>query len=142
MLVAVSICAVSLYASAVAQAQSYSASGQVGYLQEWELKAKLAKSSSMGKVEYRGPLTLRHTGLCSVNGAEEKSGELRLTVARWTSGVEGTLAMEGDSCKITASSTPAFSGLLSCRNAQGVPINFSIEEETAARDQGRQARGK
>jgi hypothetical protein len=136
-LVAISICA-----SATAQAQSYSASGQVGYLQEWELKAKLAKSSSLGKLEYRGPLTLRHTGLCSVNGAEEKSGEMRLTVSRWTSGVEGTLAMEGDSCKITASSAPAFSGLLSCRNAQGVPINFSIKEETDGHDQGRQARGK
>jgi hypothetical protein len=137
MLAAISICA-----SAAAQAQSYTASGQAGYLQEWELKAKLAKSSSLGKVEYRGPLTLRHTGLCSVNGAEEKSGELRLAVSRWTSGVEGTLAMEGDSCKITASGSAAFSGLLSCRNAQGVPINFTIDEETGARDQGRQARGK
>jgi hypothetical protein len=127
----ISICA----SAAAAQAQSYSASGQVGYLQEWELKASLAKSTAGGRVEYRGPLTLRHIGLCSVNGAEEKSGEMRLTVSRWTSGVEGTLAMDGDSCKIVASSSPAYSGLLSCRNAQGVPISFSIEEKsTSAQD--------
>jgi hypothetical protein len=137
LLTAISICV----SASAAAAQSYSASGQVGYLQEWELKASLAKSVSGGKVEYRGPLTLRHTGLCSANGAEEKSGEMRLTVSRWTSGVEGTLALGDDSCRIVASASPSFSGLLSCRNAQGVPISFSIDPATAA-DQARAERGK
>jgi hypothetical protein len=117
--------------ASAALAQSYSASGQVGYLQEWELKATLAKTVSIGKVEYSGPLTLRHVGLCSVNGVEEKSGALRLTVSRWTSGVEGTLAMDGDSCRVVASQSRPYSGLLNCRNAQGVPISFSIEEASA-----------
>jgi hypothetical protein len=76
-------------------------------------------------------LTLRHVGLCSVNGAEEKSGALRLTVSRWTSGVEGTLAMDGDSCRVVASGSRPYSGLLNCRNAQGVPISFSIDEASA-----------
>jgi hypothetical protein len=137
LLAVISICV----SAAAAQAQSYSASGQVGYLQEWELKASLAKSTSGGKVEYHGPLTVRHIGLCSVNGAEAKTGEMRLTVSRWTSGVEGTLAMDGDSCKIVVSSSPSYSGLLSCRNAQGVPISFSLEEENAS-EQNRTDRGK
>jgi hypothetical protein len=115
-----------------ALAQSYSASGQVGYLQEWELKANLVKTASIGKVEYSGPLTLRHVGLCSVNGAEEKSGTLRLTVSRWTSGVEGTLAMNDDTCRVVASQSQSYSGLLNCRNAQGVPISFSIDQASAA----------
>jgi hypothetical protein len=113
-------------------AQSYAASGQVGYLQEWELKASLAKTVTGGKVEYSGPLTLRHVGLCSANGVEEKSGVLRLSVSRWTSGVEGTLDMDGDSCRIVASQSRSYSGLLSCRNAQGVPISFSIDQASAA----------
>jgi hypothetical protein len=128
--------------ASAAPAQSYSASGQVGYLQEWELKASLAKSVSAGKVEYRGRLTLRHVGLCSVNGTEEKAGEIRLTVSRWTSGVEGTLAMDDDSCRIVASSSPSYSGLLSCRNAQGVPISFSIDQVSAAAQGGPAAAGK
>jgi cytosine/uracil/thiamine/allantoin permease len=37
--------------AAAASAQSFSASGQVGYLQEWELKASLARTVSVGKVE-------------------------------------------------------------------------------------------
>src|SRR5258708_10540540 len=117
------------------------ARGQVGYFQEWELKGSLAKSVSGGKVEYHGPLTLRHVGLCSVNGTEEKSGEMRLTVSRWTSGVEGTLAMDGDSCRIVASASRSYSGLLNCRSGQGVPISFSIDPAGAA-DQGMPQGGK
>jgi hypothetical protein len=123
LVVAISMCA----SAAAASAQSFSASGQVGYLQEWELKASLARTVSAGKVEYSGPLTLRHIGLCSANGVEEKSGELQLTVSRWTGGIEGTLAMDGDNCRLVASPSRPYSGLLSCGSAQGVPINFSIE---------------
>jgi hypothetical protein len=36
--------------------------------------------------------------------------------------------MEGDSCRIVANQVPSYSGLLTCRNGQGVPISFSIEE--------------
>ncbi len=123
-----SVCAT----ASAALAQSYAASGQVGYLAEWELKASLAKTVTGGKVEYSGPLTLRHVGLCSANGVEEKSGAMRLTVSRWTAGIEGTLDMDGDSCRIVASQSRAYSGLLSCRNAQGVPISFSIDQVSAA----------
>jgi hypothetical protein len=114
--------------AAWAGAEPYAASGQVGYLQEWELKASLARTVSGGKIEYSGAVTLRHVGLCSVNGVEEKSGKLRLTMSRAPGAAEGTLAMEGDSCRITATQASSYSGLLTCRNGQGVPISFSIEE--------------
>jgi hypothetical protein len=111
-----------------AMAQSYSVSGQVGYLQEWEMKANLAKTSTGSGVSYDGPVTLRHVGLCSVNGPEEKSGVVRLTVSRKTSAVEGTLALKDDTCRIVASASKSHSGLLNCRDGQGVPIHFSIDE--------------
>jgi hypothetical protein len=114
-----------------AGAEPYAASGQVGYLQEWELNASLAKTVSGGRIEYSGPVTLRHVGLCSVNGVEEKSGKLRLTMSRAPGAAEGTLALEGDSCRIAANQAPSYSGLLTCRNGQGVPISFSIEEATS-----------
>ena len=113
-------------------AEPYAASGQVGYLQEWELKASLAKTVSGGRIEYSGPVTLRHVGLCSANGVEEKSGNLRLTMSRAPAAAEGTLALEGDSCRIVANQAPSYSGLLTCRNGQGVPISFSIEEAAAS----------
>jgi hypothetical protein len=131
---ACTVAACTLGASTVAAwAEPYAASGQVGYLQEWELKASLAKNVSHGRIEYSGPVTLRHVGLCSVNGVEEKSGSLRLTMSRAPAAAEGTLAMEGDSCRIVANQAPSYSGLLTCRNGQGVPISFSIEEMTAGK---------
>ena len=126
-------------AAPAALAQSYSASGQVGYLQEWELKANLARTVAGSGQQFDGPATLRHVGLCSVNGVEEKSGTVRLTVSR--SGIEGTLAMEGDSCRIVAAASRSYSGLISCHDGQAVPINLSIEQAGSA-EQGSQLAGK
>ena len=109
-------------------AQSYSINGQIGYLQEWEMKADLARTVTGSGVSYDGPVTLRHVGLCSVNGPEEKSGVVRLTVSRKTLAVEGTLTMKDDTCRIAASASKSHSGLLNCRDGQGVPIHFSIDE--------------
>ena len=116
-----------------ALAQSYSASGQVGYLQEWELKASLAKTVTGGKVEYSGPLTLRHVGLCSANGAEEKSGDVAafgfaVDLGRRGNAGHGRRQLPHRRLRNRAS----YSGLLSCRNAQGVPISFSIDQASAA----------
>jgi hypothetical protein len=47
-----------------------------------------------------------------------------------SSRLEGTLALADDNCRIAASASPSYSGLLSCRNGEGVPIHFSIGETT------------
>jgi hypothetical protein len=112
--------------AATAFAQSYSIDGQVGYLQEWEMKASLTKTVTSTGVDYDGPVTLRHVGLCSANGVEEKSGVLQLKVSRRTSAIEGTLAIKDDSCRIVASASKSYSGVLNCHDGQGVPISFSI----------------
>ena len=122
------VCAGAMTALAqTSAAQTYSAKGQVGYLGEWEIKASLAKTVTNGGADYDGPVTLRHIGLCSVNGVEEKSGTVQLKVSRRTSAIEGTLAMQDDTCRITASAADPYSGLMNCRDGQGVPIKFSIE---------------
>ena len=115
-----------------AMAQSYSFSGQAGYLGEWEMKANLARTITSSGVSYDGPVTLRHVGLCSVNGPVEKSGVVRLTVSRRASSVEGTLSLKDDTCRIVASASKSHSGLLNCRDGQGVPVSFSIDETTDA----------
>ena len=113
----------------VALAQSYSANGQVGYLGEWEMKASLNKTVSGSAQDFEGPVTLRHVGLCSVNGVEEKSGTMRLAVSR--GGVEGRLEMADDSCSIKAAASDPHTGLMSCRNGEGIPIRFSIDQSDA-----------
>ena len=119
--------------SQAALAQSYSASGQIGYLQEWEIKGSLAKTISRSGAEYAGPVTLRHVGLCSTNGVEEKAGVLQLKVSA------ARLTMVDDNCRIVASASSSYQGLLSCRNGQGVPIHFSIDGTVQAVKDGGQS---
>jgi hypothetical protein len=123
--------------SQAALAQSYSASGQIGYLQEWEIKGSLAKTISRSGAEYAGPVTLRHVGLCSTNGVEEKAGVVQLKVS--AARLEGTLTMVDDNCRIVASASSSYQGLLSCRNGQGVPIHFSIDGTVQAVKDGGQS---
>jgi hypothetical protein len=123
----ITACMILVGTASAALAQSYSAKGQVGYLQEWEMKGSLARTATHFSTNYTGPVTLRHVGLCSINGVEEKSGTLEVKVSSWTSNVEGTLALPDDECHIAASASQNYSGLLNCRNGQGIPIKFSIE---------------
>jgi hypothetical protein len=114
-------------ASSAANAQSYSANGQVGYLGEWELKGNLSKTITRTGANYDGPVTLRHVGLCSANGIEEKPAIVQLRVLPRNAGFAGTLAMKDDNCRISSSAGQPYSGLLSCRDGQGIPIHFTIE---------------
>jgi hypothetical protein len=40
--------------------------------------------------------------------------------------------MEGDSCRIVASEQQSYSGLMTCRDGQAVPINLSVDQTSAA----------
>jgi hypothetical protein len=115
-------------------AQSYSASGQIGYLHEWEIAGNLAKTATSPAVDYSGTVTLRHVGLCSVNGVEQKQARMQLKVS--SGQLEGMLVMDDDQCRIVASGSSG-SGLLTCRSGQGVPINLligkAVETESADR---------
>jgi hypothetical protein len=90
----------------------------------------LAKTVTRTGANYDGPVTLRHVGLCSANGIEEKSGVVQLRVPSTSAGFVGTLAMKDDNCQISASAGQPYTGLLSCRDGQGIPIHFTIEPVT------------
>src|SRR3954465_8511991 len=57
-----------------AYAQALKVSGQLGVLGEWELSATLSREPAAGKRQFSGPLTLKHVGICSQDGPEEKAG--------------------------------------------------------------------
>lgn len=116
-----------------ALAQSYSFSGQIGYLHEWEMTGNLAKTDTQQGADYSGIMTLRHVGLCSVNGVEKKQGRMRLKVS--SARLEGTLVLDDDQCRMVVSGASG-SGLLTCRGRQDVPINLQIGQavETEAAD--------
>ncbi|GLR83554.1 hypothetical protein [Bradyrhizobium iriomotense] len=120
-------------ATPTAWAQSYPASGKIGYLQEWEIAGSLAKAATR-PADYSGTVTLRHIGLCSVNGVEQKQARMQLRVS--SGRLEGTLIMDDDECRVVASGSSG-SGLLTCHSGQDIPINLligkAVETETSDR---------
>ena len=64
-----------------AAAQSLQVIGYAGILGEWELTATVTKTASDYIKEYSGPLTMKHIGLCTQDGPEEKIGEMRFQIS-------------------------------------------------------------
>lgn len=116
-----------LLTSGAACGQTYAARGAVGFLQEWEIKADLAKSAARASDNYSGAITLRHIGLCSANGVEEKSGTVELKMSSKTADIEGTISLSGDQCRVSTTAALHYSGLLTCKSGDAIPIKLSIE---------------
>src|SRR6267142_7155999 len=64
----------------LASAQPLQVTGYSGYRGEWELTATVTERVSSRTKEYSGPLTMRHVGLCTQDGPEEKTGEMRFQI--------------------------------------------------------------
>jgi hypothetical protein len=110
-----------------AHGETLHVSATAGMLQEWELTAELAASGSKGQSEYAGPAVLKHVGLCSSDGPEQKTGELRLRPSRWSMRLDATLSYEGHVCSFVATRGGSASGVMDCRDAHGIPITVSVQ---------------
>jgi hypothetical protein len=104
--------------------------GQVGYIGEWAFSARLdpVPASAAPEASYAGPLTMRHIGVCSADGPEERHG--RLTAALGPVGVDRLLlSYEGTSCVYAgspATTTAVVRGFMRCNGGAQVPIYFWI----------------
>jgi len=110
-----------------AQAQSLQVAGKAGYLQGWELAATVIPRTSRGKTEFSGPLTLRHVGVCSTGGIEEKSGEIRFEKLGAASRIRAKLVVDGAECTFSGTLSEAATGVMECPGTQGVPLSLSTK---------------
>ncbi len=110
-------------------ARSLRISGTSGYLSEWELKAEVTATQSSGREEFAGPLTLRHTGLCSVNGPEQKSGTITFHISKslWTSEIHAMLSIDGSQCTYDAKLSNSSSGFMDCPGGAAIPLTLSVQ---------------
>jgi hypothetical protein len=108
-------------------AQTRAVSGQSGILGEWELTATVTKESDGGGQRWSGPLSLKHIGFCSVDGPEEKTGELRLNVSDPPNEATATLLIDGIACTFTGHLTDEYNGVMRCPDRPDVPMMLSIE---------------
>ena len=116
---------VALVLATPVQAQSLEVVGYAGDLGEWELTANLTEQTTFWKKQFSGPLTLRHTGICSVLGPEEKTGEMRLRQSG--SRVEATLLLDGTTCSYSGKLGDFYSGTMNCPGRSGTPLKLWLK---------------
>jgi hypothetical protein len=97
--------------------------GQAGVLGEWELTGNLTEGGSGPRKEFSGPLKMKHMGICTRDGPEERAGEIRLQLAgQPESQVTAELVLDGVRCTYSARKTHAYEGTLSCAGRAPVPL--------------------
>jgi hypothetical protein len=118
--------AVALLLPAPAQAEVIKVAGKAGYLSEWEVSASVSGDASAR--EFSGPMTMTHTGLCTVSGPVEKSGEIRYRLSGlFRSKMDATLTIDGMRCTFSGTLSQAYSGVMDCPGTKGVPLTISVK---------------
>jgi hypothetical protein len=113
--------------AAPAGADSLQIVGYSGYLGEWELTATVKEDGSGNQKKYSGPLSMKHVGLCTQDGPEEKSGEIRVQMPS-ASRMEATLSVDGVECGYRGVLSDFYSGTMNCSGRGGVPLKLWIKE--------------
>jgi len=122
-----SIRSLSLIASTVAAAtcaEAIELVGQAGVLGEWELTANVTATGA--KQVFAGPVTLKHTGICTTDEPETRTGEIKLQMAS-ASRVKATLIIDGNPCSYSATKSDAYVGMMSCRDRRDVPLRLWVK---------------
>ena len=104
--------------------QSLQLTGHSGHLAEWSLVAKLTKEETGST--FVGELTLEHTGICSLDGPEKKTGEMQLRLARFTSTMHAKVLIEGVECAYVGALSDVYTGMLTCPGSRPVPLTVWI----------------
>jgi hypothetical protein len=101
------------------EAETLQLSGQAGVLGEWELTATLTATGAAK--QFSGALLMKHVGICSVDGPEEKRGDIQLQLVS-SSRIRGTLSMDGATCTYDGRKTDSYTGLMRCPDRRDVPL--------------------
>jgi hypothetical protein len=113
--------------AAQAEAQSLQVVGYAGVLGEWELTATVTETSRLLSREFTGPLSMKHVGICTQDGPEEKSGEIRFQISAYSSQLDATLLVEGQRCTYSARLSDPYSGLMACPDREAVPLKLWLK---------------
>ena len=110
-----------------AGAQSFQVIGYSGYLGEWELTATVTERISSRTKEYSGPLTMRHIGLCTQDGPEEKTGEMRFQISASSSQLNATFSIAGVECTYSGRLSDSYTGTMDCPDRQALPLKLWLK---------------
>lgn len=106
--------------ASTAHAQSLQVVGYAGVLGEWELTATVTQAAPQRDGEFSGAVTMTHVGICTQDGPEQRSGEIRLRMS--SSLVNATLSLAGVECKFSGRMSDAYKGQMSCADRPALPL--------------------
>ena len=109
---------------APAQAESRQILGYAGVLGEWELTATVSENSRWWSKEFSGPFSMKHVGICTQDGPEERRGEIRVQISTISSRLDARLLVEGIECTYSARPSNPYSGLMACPDREAVPLKL------------------
>jgi hypothetical protein len=112
---------------APASAQALEVFGYAGVLGEWELTATVMENTSRRTKEFSGPVTMTHVGLCTQDGPEEKSGEIRLQLWGLPSRLNATILVGGVACSYSGKLSDFYSGMMTCPDREAVPLKLWVK---------------
>lgn len=110
-----------------AGAQSLQIIGYSGHLGEWELTAVVTEGMSSRAKEFSGPLTMRHIGLCSQDGPEERTGHMRFQMLASSSQLNATLVIAGVECSYSGRLSDSYNGMMNCPDRQAIPLKLWLK---------------
>lgn len=113
--------------AAPAAAQTLQVIGYSGHLGEWELTAVVTEGTSSRTKEFSGPLTMRHIGLCSRDGPEERAGQMRFQMLASSSQLNATLVIAGVECSYSGRLTDSYNGMMNCSDRQAIPLKLWLK---------------
>ena len=113
--------------AAPAEAQSLQVTGHAGILGEWELSASVAQRAGSRTKEFGGPLTMKHVGVCTQDGPEEKAGEMRFQLAGSPARMKATLLVDGVACTFSGKLSDSYNGMMSCPDRRPVPLKLWVK---------------
>jgi hypothetical protein len=111
---------------ASAPACALEVTGASGFLGEWEVTATVTETPSGRARDYRGPLVMKHIGLCTQDGPVERKGEMRLRISG-SSQLHATLSMPGTECTASGQVSDGYNGTMTCSDRQVIPLRLRLK---------------
>jgi hypothetical protein len=108
-----------------AYAQSLDVVGYSGFLGEWELTATVTETFYGRIKQYSGPLSMKHVGLCTQEGPEQRTGEVRIQMS--ASSLDATFLIDGIACTYRGRLSDSYDGMMDCPDRQAVPLKLWVK---------------
>jgi len=112
-----------LFLSAPVRAQPLDVKGSLGFLGEYEISASVSAPS--GGKRYFGRMLIKHVGVCTHDGPEEKEGGLSLQMLS-SSRVKATLSFDGQECAFSGRLSESDIGSLDCPDRTPLPLRLWV----------------